>query len=172
LVHEVMRVGNTVHVEKLCYKGWQKRYGKSVGLRAPGMLIDHLRRTGAAHGRHPDRTPHTHDQTVPVLSRLRTMRQKAACAKASSLRLWHRASAARSLCGVSGRLSRYSRRYPLVCPVHATLGRCGGAVRTHPRECVLAPHPRECELSFAQHRFSRNAPPPTLVSERGGSGIP
>jgi transposase len=60
LAHEVVSVGNTVHVEKLSYKGWQKRYGKSVGLRAPGMLIDHLRRTVARTGgtliEHPTRT--------------------------------------------------------------------------------------------------------------------
>jgi hypothetical protein len=47
-------------VEKLSYKGWQKRYGKSVGLRAPGMFIDQLRRTVASTGgtliEHPTRT--------------------------------------------------------------------------------------------------------------------
>ncbi len=50
LVHEIIRVGNDVRIEKISYKGWQKRYGKSVGLRAPGMLIDHLRRTVANTG--------------------------------------------------------------------------------------------------------------------------
>jgi hypothetical protein len=50
LVHELVRVGNTMHLEKISYRGWQKRYGKSVGLRAPGMLIDHLRRTVASTG--------------------------------------------------------------------------------------------------------------------------
>jgi hypothetical protein len=50
LVHEIIRVGNDVRIEKISYKGWQKRYGKSVGLRAPGMLIDHLRRTVAKTG--------------------------------------------------------------------------------------------------------------------------
>jgi hypothetical protein len=50
LVHEIVRVGNTIHLEKISYKGWQQRYGKSVGLRAPGMLIDHLRRTVASTG--------------------------------------------------------------------------------------------------------------------------
>jgi hypothetical protein len=43
-------VGHTVITEKLSYKGWQKRYGKSVGLRAPGMLIAHLKRTVASTG--------------------------------------------------------------------------------------------------------------------------
>jgi hypothetical protein len=50
LVHEIIRVGNDIHIEKIAYKGWQKRFGKSVGLRAPGMLIDHLKRTVASTG--------------------------------------------------------------------------------------------------------------------------
>jgi len=41
LVHQIVRVGNTIHLEKVSYASWQKRYGKSVGLHAPGMLIDH-----------------------------------------------------------------------------------------------------------------------------------
>src|SRR5258708_6521549 len=50
LVNEVIRVGNDIRIEKVSYKGWQKQFGKSVGLRAPGMLIDHLRRTVAKTG--------------------------------------------------------------------------------------------------------------------------
>ena len=50
MVHQIMRLGNTIHLEKISYKGWQKRYGKSVGFRAPGMLIDHLKRTVASTG--------------------------------------------------------------------------------------------------------------------------
>ena len=50
LVHQIVTVGHTIITEKLSYKGWQKRYGKSVGLRAPGMLIAHLRRTVASTG--------------------------------------------------------------------------------------------------------------------------
>jgi hypothetical protein len=43
-------VGNTIILEKLSYKAWQKRYGRSVGLRAPGMFVEHLRRTVASTG--------------------------------------------------------------------------------------------------------------------------
>jgi hypothetical protein len=50
LVNEIVRAGNHIHIEKTSYKGWQKLYGKSVGLRAPGMLIEHLRRTVASTG--------------------------------------------------------------------------------------------------------------------------
>jgi hypothetical protein len=50
MIHQIVRVGNTVITEKLSYRGWQKRYGSSVGLRAPGMLIDHLKRTVVSTG--------------------------------------------------------------------------------------------------------------------------
>ncbi len=49
-VHEILAIGNTVILEKISYKGWQKRYGKSVGLRAPGMFVEMLRRTVARTG--------------------------------------------------------------------------------------------------------------------------
>jgi len=50
LVHQIVAVGHTIITEKLSYTGWQKRYGKSVGLRAPGMLIAHLKRTVVSTG--------------------------------------------------------------------------------------------------------------------------
>lgn len=50
LAHDIVRVGNQIHIEKTSFKGWQKLYGKSVGLRAPGMLIDHVRRIVAKTG--------------------------------------------------------------------------------------------------------------------------
>ena len=50
LVHEIVQVGNTIVVEKVSYKGWQKQFGKSVGLRAPGMFIEQLKRTVASTG--------------------------------------------------------------------------------------------------------------------------
>ncbi len=45
MVHEIVAVGNTVIIEKMSYRAWQKQYGRSVGLRAPGMFIKRLRRT-------------------------------------------------------------------------------------------------------------------------------
>ena len=50
LAHQIAAVGHTIISEKISYRGWQKRYGRSVGQRAPGMLIDHLRRTVASTG--------------------------------------------------------------------------------------------------------------------------
>jgi hypothetical protein len=50
LVHEIVAVGKTIILEKISYRGWQQRYGKSVGLRAPGMFVEQLRRTVASTG--------------------------------------------------------------------------------------------------------------------------
>jgi hypothetical protein len=49
-VHEIVAVGNTVILEQISYKAWQRQYGKSVGLRAPGMFVEMLRRTVASTG--------------------------------------------------------------------------------------------------------------------------
>jgi transposase len=50
LVHEIVRTGNTIITEKLSYKAWQKQCGKSVGVHAPGMFIELLKRTVARTG--------------------------------------------------------------------------------------------------------------------------
>ena len=44
LVNRVLRMGNTIKLEKLSYRAFQRQYGRSVGMRAPGMFIAHLRR--------------------------------------------------------------------------------------------------------------------------------
>ena len=49
-VHEIIAVGNIIILEKISYKAWQKQYGKSVGLRAPGMFVEQFRRTVASTG--------------------------------------------------------------------------------------------------------------------------
>ncbi len=50
LAHQIVAVGHTIISEKISYRGWQKRYGSSMGRCAPGMLIDHLRRTVVSTG--------------------------------------------------------------------------------------------------------------------------
>ncbi|GHO45932.1 hypothetical protein KSX_40950 [Ktedonospora formicarum] len=42
-VHEVLALGNTIILEKISYKAWQRQFGTSVGLRAPGMFVAWLR---------------------------------------------------------------------------------------------------------------------------------
>jgi hypothetical protein len=105
MIHQIVALGHTIITEKVSYKGWQKRYGRSVGLRAPGMLIDQLRRTGAAHGRHPARSSHAKEQTLPVLPRLWQGCPQTTLPALAPLPVRRRASASRPLLGVFSRLS-------------------------------------------------------------------
>ena len=50
LAHAIVAVGHTIVTEKISYRAWQRQYGRSVGLRAPGMFIALLRRTVASTG--------------------------------------------------------------------------------------------------------------------------
>jgi hypothetical protein len=50
LVHEIVAQGNTIITEQIAYRAWQKQFGKSVSLRAPGMFIAWLKRTVASTG--------------------------------------------------------------------------------------------------------------------------
>ena len=64
LVHEIMALGTTIITEKIAYRARPQQFGRSVGLRAPGMFIDLLRSTGASHGRHPGGSSYSQHQTL------------------------------------------------------------------------------------------------------------
>ncbi len=44
LVNQIMWMGAVVQLEKLSYRALQRRFGKSVGMRAPGIFVEQLRR--------------------------------------------------------------------------------------------------------------------------------
>ena len=44
LTHRVMALGSSFHLEQLSYRAWQRTYGKSVQLCAPGMFVERLSR--------------------------------------------------------------------------------------------------------------------------------
>jgi transposase len=50
LAHDIVKLGTTIHIEHTSFKGWQKQYGRSMGLRAPGMFVAHLKRLVANTG--------------------------------------------------------------------------------------------------------------------------
>ncbi len=50
LAHDIIKVGNAITIEKTSFKAWHKQYGRSIGLRAPGMFVAHLRRLVAKTG--------------------------------------------------------------------------------------------------------------------------
>jgi len=106
LAHEIAALGDTIILERNSYGAWQKQFGRSVSERAPGMFVAQLRRTGASHGRHPDRSSHTHHAFEPVLPWLRGLREKAAVAALSRVLLRDWSHPAGSVFGLSGSLSR------------------------------------------------------------------
>ena len=44
MINDLLRIGKDIKTEKISYKSFQKCFGKSVGLRAPGMFVEKLRR--------------------------------------------------------------------------------------------------------------------------------
>ena len=92
-VHEIVAVGNTIILEKISYKAWQKQYGKSVGLRAPGMFVEHLRRTVASTGGTLIEVPTRSTKLSQYCHGCGKARKKAALAALAPVPLWHRAGA-------------------------------------------------------------------------------
>lgn len=50
LVNDILRMGKFIHLEKLSYRAFQRQYGKSVGMRAPGLFVVMLRRKAESAG--------------------------------------------------------------------------------------------------------------------------
>ena len=50
LAHRVLGLGSAFHLEQLSYRAWQKTYGKSVQLCAPGMFVERLSRLAVSAG--------------------------------------------------------------------------------------------------------------------------
>jgi hypothetical protein len=44
LINRILRMGNVIKIEKLSYRAFQRMYGRSVGMRAPGMFVVRLKR--------------------------------------------------------------------------------------------------------------------------------
>jgi transposase len=40
LANDIIHLGDDLRIEKVSYKSWQRRFGKSVGVRAPGRFVD------------------------------------------------------------------------------------------------------------------------------------
>jgi putative transposase len=54
LVNRVLGLGDTIKLEKLSYRAFQKMFGKSVGFRGPGTFVAQLRRKAANAGAEVD----------------------------------------------------------------------------------------------------------------------
>jgi putative transposase len=50
LVNQVLRIGSNIKTEDVSVKGWQKRYGKAIGLKSPGFVQSELKRKAESAG--------------------------------------------------------------------------------------------------------------------------
>jgi hypothetical protein len=50
LVNHIISMGNEIKLEKLSYRAFQKMFGKSVGMRAPGMFVSLMKRKAVSAG--------------------------------------------------------------------------------------------------------------------------
>lgn len=57
MVNRILAQGNVFKLEKLSYRAFQKRFGKSVNVRAAGTFVSHLKRKAANAGAETDEFP-------------------------------------------------------------------------------------------------------------------
>lgn len=50
LVNQILRSGNDIRLEKISYKAWQRRFGRSIQRRAPGQFVEQLKRKAVSAG--------------------------------------------------------------------------------------------------------------------------
>jgi putative transposase len=50
LANRILAMGKVIKTEKVSYRGFQRKYGRSVGVRAPGMFVSILRRKAESAG--------------------------------------------------------------------------------------------------------------------------
>jgi len=82
LAHRVLALGETFQLERLSYRAWHRRYGRSVQLCAPGMFIERLSRLAASAG----------GTIVPINPRRAKLSQTCHCGLLAAKRLsqrWH-----------------------------------------------------------------------------------
>ena len=96
LAHQVLALGKTVALEKLSYRSWQKRYGKSIQNRAPATFVSRLARLAESAG----------GQIVTINARRAKLSQTCVCGAIKKKRLaerWHTCP-----CGASAQRDLFS----------------------------------------------------------------
>jgi hypothetical protein len=86
LGHRIFALGDDIYLEKISYRAFQRRYGKSVGRKAPGSFVQ-LLPPGWKCRRPHQRIPDPLDQTPSDLP-LRVCRQKTSIPTLASLSVW------------------------------------------------------------------------------------
>ena len=125
LAHDIVALGNTISIEKTSFKGWQKQYGRSIGLRAPGLFVAHLKRLVAKTGGTLSAHLCLQNQTESVLPSVLPVCEETQITALASLRLRLWASPERSVLGLPAGSLGPATDDPLCYP--ARLGGCGTA---------------------------------------------
>ena len=97
LVNELLKQGKVIKTEKLSYKSWQKNFGRSVSVRAPGLFIEKLRRKAESAG----------GEVIEFNTRSTALSQMCHCGnkcKKSLNERWHHCN----VCGTSAQRDLYS----------------------------------------------------------------
>lgn len=96
LVNDILRHGNTIYLEKVSYRSWQKMFGKSINYRAPSMFVSELKSKVEAAG----------GSVIEFPTGSTALSQMCQCGRKSKKKLsarWHRCE-----CGVSAQRDLYS----------------------------------------------------------------
>jgi putative transposase len=95
--NRVLRMGNVFKLEKLSYLAFQRQYGRSVGMRAPGMFVELLRRKAESAGAEVIEFPTHTTRLSQVCHGCGTMKKKSLSER------WHKCD-----CGVEAQRDLYS----------------------------------------------------------------
>lgn len=96
-INEIFALGDVVYTEKLSYQAFQRRFGKSVGKRAPGMFMEMMRRKAASAGVKIHEFPTYSTRFSQLCHQCGSLNKKPLC------RRWHKCD-----CGVSAQRDLYS----------------------------------------------------------------
>jgi putative transposase len=96
-VNRVLRMGNVFKLEKLSYLGFQRRYGRSVGMRAPGMFVALLKRKAESAGAEVIEFPTRTTRLSQTCHGCKTVKKK------SLSQRWHKCN-----CGIEAQRDLYS----------------------------------------------------------------
>jgi len=95
--NRVLRMGNVFKLEKLSYLAFQRQYGCSVGMRAPGMFVELLKRKAASAGAEVIEFPTRTTRLSQTCHNCGTVKKK------SLSQRWHKCD-----CGVEAQRDLYS----------------------------------------------------------------
>jgi putative transposase len=148
----VLALGHRIHLERLPYQAWQRRYGKSVALCAPGLFVSKLLRAAAS----------AHATVVQINARRARLSQTCHCGAVRKKRLSQRHH--RCSCGVSAQRDLCSAF--LACYVDPDNSQLNAG------QAALAWPSREPVLQAAFQRASENQRPSGRKSLPASFGVP